>query len=260
MAEHAKPPLAARTNTSTAVISSHSVRTTTTGSYSTSHSRRRLSDGNSKRTKPEDSDSHLPAGVRPVMSASADVDSDTAAEASENAWGIYDLPATHDLGGSPPRTARTAGTATSPTPTSSGVVSPLHGQLYDAVPSGGAGSMPRASISHEADAGAFGKITRVVVAVRVRPLSEHEKRIGAASVVGTHRGKITLIDPVSMEVNAMVTNHSSGHDMPRRVFSFDHVYGNAGQDQVFNDLGLRVVGHAFGGYNSSIFAYGQTGR
>ncbi len=51
-----------------------------------------------------------------------------------------------------------------------------------------------------------------------------------------------------------------GYELPRRVFAFDHVYGNAGQDVIFGDLGRRVIDHAFAGFNSSVFAYGQTGR
>lgn len=33
----------------------------------------------------------------------------------------------------------------------------------------------------------------------------------------------------------------------------------AGQDNLFQDLGLPLLDNAFGGYNNCIFAYGQTG-
>ena len=39
-------------------------------------------------------------------------------------------------------------------------------------------------------------------------------------------------------------------------FQDDHF---AGQEKVFQDLGLDVVGNAFNGYNVCVFAYGQTG-
>lgn len=63
-----------------------------------------------------------------------------------------------------------------------------------------------------------------------------------------------------------------------KIFSFDFSYWShdgykenpdgelvgtnkqyATQRQVFNDLGQNVLDNAFGGYNSSLFAYGQTG-
>ena len=40
------------------------------------------------------------------------------------------------------------------------------------------------------------------------------------------------------------------------IFQDDHF---AGQEKVFQDLGLDVVGNAFNGYNVCVFAYGQTG-
>ncbi|KAJ6129480.1 hypothetical protein N7512_002260 [Penicillium capsulatum] len=46
----------------------------------------------------------------------------------------------------------------------------------------------------------------------------------------------------------------------RSYWSFDKDAGNyAGQDNLFDDLGLPLLDNAFGGYNNCIFAYGQTG-
>lgn len=52
-----------------------------------------------------------------------------------------------------------------------------------------------------------------------------------------------------------------------KVFAFDRSYWSfdkkasnfAGQDNLFDDLGMPLLDNAFGGYNNCIFAYGQTG-
>ncbi len=52
-----------------------------------------------------------------------------------------------------------------------------------------------------------------------------------------------------------------------KTFKFDKSYWSiqqggstyAGQDSVFNDLGIPLLDNAFQGYNNCIFAYGQTG-
>ena len=53
-----------------------------------------------------------------------------------------------------------------------------------------------------------------------------------------------------------------------RSFNYDYSFwshdekstGHANQEQVFQDIGIRIVDNAFQGYNTSLFAYGQTGR
>jgi hypothetical protein len=42
-------------------------------------------------------------------------------------------------------------------------------------------------------------------------------------------------------------------------FTFDHVFHNSSQTQVYKELGEQMLQDAFSGYNSTIFAYGQTG-
>lgn len=139
--------------------------------------------------------------------------------------------------------------------------------------------------------------SRVRVAVRIRPLSSSELRLGAASVVAASQTTVTLVDPVALEVSAVWGDASvpgdaaftSGSasaspvtlDLPRRVFTFDHVYhprgcGTAGvddddaaslmasgaasqQERVFADVGARALDHVWRGWNASVLAYGQTG-
>eukprot|EP00667_Euglena_gracilis_P024091 EG_transcript_27528 len=42
-------------------------------------------------------------------------------------------------------------------------------------------------------------------------------------------------------------------------FSYDNVFHDANQEQVYQALGEQMLHDAFSGYNSTIFAYGQTG-
>lgn len=52
-----------------------------------------------------------------------------------------------------------------------------------------------------------------------------------------------------------------------KVFNFDRSYWSfdrsdshyAGQDNLYQDLGIPLLDNAFQGYNNCIFAYGQTG-
>ena len=43
-------------------------------------------------------------------------------------------------------------------------------------------------------------------------------------------------------------------------FSYDHVFENFTNYAVYSILGKRVLQSIFDGYNSCVFAYGQTGR
>ena len=83
----------------------------------------------------------------------------------------------------------------------------------------------------------------VQVAVRIRPINKREE----------HSEIITNIK----NNNILITNPD---DQKKKTFSYDYVYNmDANQEQVYNDIGERVIDNAFRGYNSCIFAYGQTG-
>lgn len=88
------------------------------------------------------------------------------------------------------------------------------------------------------------------VAVRVRPLNQREKDL-ASSVV------------VSMNDKTTTVLHGRNH----KHFTYDFSYYSidpsypsfASQEEVFRDMGLKILSNAIDGFNSSIFAYGQTG-
>ena len=131
--------------------------------------------------------------------------------------------------------------------------------------------------------------SRVRVALRIRPLNAHELHLGAASVVGASGPTVTLVDPIALEVAASSADGAGGSaptalDLPRRTFTFDHVYHGKGlgicggpptasphpaapadpgssaqQARIYEDIGARVLEHAWEGWNASVLAYGQTG-
>ena len=89
------------------------------------------------------------------------------------------------------------------------------------------------------------------VAVRVRPFNSREKENNSFNVIRM-KGKSTGI-----------TNPRDKNDTG--TFTFDYSYWSiefselqyAGQDMVQTDLGRDMLGHAFNGYNTCIFAYGD---
>eukprot|EP01065_Artemidia_motanka_P002460 TRINITY_DN11179_c1_g2_i1.p1 TRINITY_DN11179_c1_g2~~TRINITY_DN11179_c1_g2_i1.p1 ORF type:complete len:1629 (+),score=648.50 TRINITY_DN11179_c1_g2_i1:36-4889(+) len=94
---------------------------------------------------------------------------------------------------------------------------------------------------------------RVLVAVRVRPLTSQEKAAGerwmCTSVTGSNR--LTL----------QRDERGSG----ARSFVFDRLWWSVpgasdfkSQRDVYEDMGKLMLDHAFAGYNTCIFAYGQT--
>ncbi|GMF16112.1 unnamed protein product [Phytophthora lilii] len=86
------------------------------------------------------------------------------------------------------------------------------------------------------------------VAVRCRPMNERENREQAVSCF--------TCGPNGTAVLTNMDNPAEKHE-----FGFDFVYGcDSKQESVFEDIGVPLLDRAFGGYNGTIFAYGQTGR
>ncbi|KAJ8680905.1 hypothetical protein QAD02_016692 [Eretmocerus hayati] len=113
---------------------------------------------------------------------------------------------------------------------------------------------PRAKVENAVDDQTVyeGENSNLTVGIRVRPLSFKEQT----------EPKITSIVEVSTQ-NVIVDCDTSQH-----TFTYDHCFishndpttaGHAGQETVFNSIGLPLVQNAFEGYNVCLFAYGQTG-
>ncbi|XP_022799911.1 kinesin-like protein KIF16B isoform X2 [Stylophora pistillata] len=102
----------------------------------------------------------------------------------------------------------------------------------------------------------------VKVAVRVRPLNQREKGMGAQSIIEMEGKKTTIMN---IKANSLPGEGERRNRV--KDFSFDFSYWSvsersrhyASQERVFKDLGTDVLKAAFEGYNACIFAYGQTG-
>ncbi|EQC35875.1 hypothetical protein SDRG_06625 [Saprolegnia diclina VS20] len=95
----------------------------------------------------------------------------------------------------------------------------------------------------------------VQVAVRVRPFNERERGMNSTS----------CIRMVKETQQTIITDPETNVD---KSFTFDFSYDSfsppgdpqhASQDVVWDDLGIKVLEHAWTGFNVSLFAYGQTG-
>uniref|UniRef100_A0A915DR28 Kinesin-like protein n=1 Tax=Ditylenchus dipsaci TaxID=166011 RepID=A0A915DR28_9BILA len=97
-------------------------------------------------------------------------------------------------------------------------------------------------------------MTKVKVAVRVRPFNKRELELKSKSIV-------------TMSQEQTVLSHPMEEKEPK-PFTFDHCFNSStsaecssysSQEEVFQQVGSGVVESAFSGYNACIFAYGQTG-
>jgi kinesin family protein 1 len=92
----------------------------------------------------------------------------------------------------------------------------------------------------------------VCVAVRVRPFNDTEIEMGCERVI-TMNGKETII--------------SEKGGGKKRKFNFDYSFWSFDREngdywdnkRVFDAIGMDCIGHAWNGFNISVFAYGQTG-
>ncbi|CAF0915270.1 unnamed protein product [Adineta ricciae] len=99
-------------------------------------------------------------------------------------------------------------------------------------------------------------MTSVKVAVRVRPFNARERARQAKCIIRMdQREQTTFIrNPIDDSVKHYKYDYS--------YWSCDENVNNqkfATQQQVYQDLGIEMLQHAFEGYNVCIFAYGQTG-
>ncbi|KAF9925621.1 kinesin-like protein Klp8 [Linnemannia zychae] len=102
----------------------------------------------------------------------------------------------------------------------------------------------------------------IKVVVRCRPLNSREIAKGSACIIQMD-GNMTTITKPDTGPDGTVT----GGGGATKSFSFDHSYWSfdkndpnyAGQQRLYEDLGVELLNHSFNGYNTCIVAYGQTG-
>jgi len=87
----------------------------------------------------------------------------------------------------------------------------------------------------------------IKVVVRLRPMNEMEKKLGS-------------MPAVTASVESKTMTIIKGQGMARSVYSFDRVYSAfSNQADVFQGTLAPVIGDVLKGYESTVFAYGQTG-
>eukprot|EP00050_Salpingoeca_kvevrii_P017337 m.64241 g.64241 ORF g.64241 m.64241 type:complete len:1733 (-) comp7505_c0_seq1:232-5430(-) len=99
-------------------------------------------------------------------------------------------------------------------------------------------------------------MSKVVVAVRSRPLNRREIQLGSPCTVHMEGHKTILLP-----------HGPAGATSAERTFTYDHSFWStiredahyADQELVFSKIGAGALDNAFQGYNACIFAYGQTG-
>lgn len=104
----------------------------------------------------------------------------------------------------------------------------------------------------------------IKVVVRCRPLNAREIARGSKELIRMEGGQ-TILDPPESTGGAS----SKAIEKKPMIFSFDKSYWSAGpkddpkyasQQTLYEDLGADLLNHSFEGFNTCIFAYGQTGR
>ncbi|KAK3837343.1 MAG: hypothetical protein J3R72DRAFT_197694 [Linnemannia gamsii] len=99
----------------------------------------------------------------------------------------------------------------------------------------------------------------IKVVVRCRPLNSREIAKAAECIIHMDGNMTTITKPEGPD--------GSGGAGAAKSFSFDHSYWSfdkndpnyAGQQRLYEDLGVELLNHSFNGYNTCIVAYGQTG-
>ncbi|XP_037322218.2 uncharacterized protein kif16bb [Pungitius pungitius] len=97
------------------------------------------------------------------------------------------------------------------------------------------------------------------VAVRVRPLNKREKQFSSRVIIHMNGSSTSIRKPPSIQVDQQKNQD--------KTFAYDFSYDSTdpggptfiSQERIFHDLGSGVLKAAFEGFNSCVFAYGQTG-
>ncbi len=92
---------------------------------------------------------------------------------------------------------------------------------------------------------------RVRVGIRIRPMSEGERKRGEGKeYLKVSDFQLLLVNPRPLP----------GQEAKRDEFAFDNLYSAAdSSEKVYKDLAMPLVDLLLEGYNGAIFAYGQTG-
>jgi hypothetical protein len=104
------------------------------------------------------------------------------------------------------------------------------------------------------------RVSRVMTAVRVRPLSQTESKgrgIVALPEPGRpEEGSVVVLDPLFFGSSERASQERKFFE---RRFNFDYSFGQqSDQELLFQSLGQPLIKHLLNGINCSVLAYGQT--
>jgi len=103
----------------------------------------------------------------------------------------------------------------------------------------------------------------VKVAVRVRPFNGRESKRGAKAIIAMDGTTTNITNPADGKTKSFTFDHSywshDGYteDEDGTITATSDTYDS--QQKVYDDIGNGVLQNAYDGYNTSLFAYGQTG-
>jgi hypothetical protein len=111
--------------------------------------------------------------------------------------------------------------------------------------------------------------SRVVTAVRIRPLSSSEDgyKNKIVTYVGGNPGQVILLDPCYYEKTSTPEKRDRDRRISERSFQFDYSFNSLnlsdeGNDStqagIYEKIGIPLIENVFDGYNCSLFAYGKT--
>ena len=93
----------------------------------------------------------------------------------------------------------------------------------------------------------------VLVAVRVRPMAQHEIDAGAACVVAMREGgTVIVVDPTALRASLVLEEESRGYEQLdvsawSRRFAYDHCYWSARPPAIASAMRMATTAAAFGG-------------
>ncbi|XP_064641275.1 kinesin-like protein KIF19 isoform X2 [Lineus longissimus] len=124
----------------------------------------------------------------------------------------------------------------------------------EAATAGAAGGGSKAR--HGFAGGGIGGEQNLMVALRIRPLSEDEILHGATQITHQMDNRVVvLMDPTEDPEDVLRANRSR-----EKQFVFDVAFdGNASQKEVYLATTKYLIEHVVNGYNATVFAYGATG-
>lgn len=107
------------------------------------------------------------------------------------------------------------------------------------------------------------KTNRILIAVRVRPMSLNEISMGSKLIVSTRSGgEICLLNPGYFEMKTQTDQTRRMYQHPFTYdFSFNSILDETNKDycsqkDIFDVIGKPIIANSLMGHNCSLFAYG----